>query len=263
MKTRRKEQKGQNGKVLIVGGSEDYTGAVILTAIAAFRTGVDVVTVCAPEKVAWTINAYSPDIITKKFIGKELDLTHTKEIIALSETHDVILIGNGLGIKKDFVNKLIKSISKPKIIDADAIKVTNMSLVSNAIFTPHKTEFEMLFEASITKKKIEYKNADDKIRELQKIMNNNVVLLKGNIDKIFDSKRLNRNKTGNNSMTVGGTGDILAGLCAGFVAQSKNLFESATRAAYVNGKAGEFMYKQRGYAYMASEMLNELWRFIK
>ena len=64
-------------------------------------------------------------------------------------------------------------------------------------------------------------------------------------------------------MTVGGTGDILAGLCAGYLAQSKNAFESAKNAAYINGKCGEYMYKQRGYGYTAYDMVNELWRFTK
>ena len=95
MKIKRKDQKGKNGKVLVVGGSKRYTGAPYFASIAAYRTGVDIVTLCAPEKVAWTINLMSPDIITTKMLGEELDMTHTKEILALSESHDVLLIGNG------------------------------------------------------------------------------------------------------------------------------------------------------------------------
>ncbi|MBN2367435.1 NAD(P)H-hydrate dehydratase [Candidatus Woesearchaeota archaeon] len=263
MNLKRKQHKGQNGKVLVIGGSEDYPGAVILASIAALRTGVDIVTVCAPEKVSWTINNYCPDIITKKFLGKELDLTHAKEIIALSENFDCILIGNGLGIKKDFVNKIIRSIEKPKVIDADAIKVANASLVVNAIFTPHIKEFEILTENTIPKAEIAKAGKDQKIKEMQDAINDNIILLKGKEDLIFGKDKMHQNKTGNNSMTVGGTGDILAGLCAGFLAQTNDLFESAKKAAYINGKAGEHMYKQKGYCYFASEMLEEMWRFIK
>ena len=85
MKLRRQEIKGQNGKVLIIGGSQDYVGAPALSAMAALQTGIDLVTVCAPEKVAWTINSFSPDIITKKFLGDEFNLTHTKEIISMRD----------------------------------------------------------------------------------------------------------------------------------------------------------------------------------
>ncbi len=107
MKVHRKPKKGQNGRVLVVGGSKEYTGAPVVggskeytgapafVAMAALRTGVDLVTVCAPEKVAWTINTYSPDIITKKFLGDELNLTHCKEIISMSEKFDIIVLGNG------------------------------------------------------------------------------------------------------------------------------------------------------------------------
>ena len=59
--------KGDNGRVLVVGGSIDYVGAPYFAAMAALRSGVDLVTVAAPEKVAWTINSLSPDLITKKF----------------------------------------------------------------------------------------------------------------------------------------------------------------------------------------------------
>ncbi|MFH0875503.1 MAG: NAD(P)H-hydrate dehydratase [archaeon] len=262
MKLIRKNKKGENGKVLIVGGSEDYTGALILAGIAAYRTGVDIVTIAAPEKVAWAINSYSPDIITKKLLGKELDITHSKEIIDLSLSFDAVLIGNGLGIKKDFVNKLVRSINLPKVIDADAIKVTNISLIKNSIITPHIKEFEFLFQNSIQKKEF-LPDINQNIKEMQKVMNDNVVLLKGIEDIVFSSNIIHKNKTGHNSMTVGGTGDILAGLCAGFLAQSKDLIESAKFAAFVNGRAGESMFKQKGYSYMASDMLNELGRFTR
>jgi NAD(P)H-hydrate epimerase len=150
----------------------------------------------------------------------------------------------------------------PKVIDADAIKVTNISLIRNAIITPHIKEFEVLFLNSVQKKDF-LPDISLNIKEMQKTMNDNVVLLKGAEDIIFSSSVIHKNKTGNNSMTVGGTGDILAGLCVGLLAQTKDKLESAKFAAYVNGKTGESMFKQKGYSYMASEMLLELGRFIR
>ena len=64
-------------------------------------------------------------------------------------------------------------------------------------------------------------------------------------------------------MTVGGSGDVLAGIVGGYIAQSKKLFESATHAAFVNGRLGEHMFKQRGYGYTAFDMIDELWKFTK
>jgi len=263
MKTKRKDSKGENGRVLIIGGSKDYVGAPALTAIAALKTGVDIVTVCAPEKVAWTINSYTPDLITKKFLGEELNLTHCKEIIALSEKFDVVAIGNGLGMNKEFVFKIIREIKKPFVIDADAIKVLNLEIVSNSVITPHKKEFEILFNNTVKKGHFDELDMEVNIKNIQKYIGNNIILLKGPADIIFSKFRRHINKTGNNSMTVGGTGDILAGICAGFIAQTGDLFGSAVQSAYINGKLGEYMFKQRGYGYTAYDMLQELWKFTK
>lgn len=261
MKIIRKDHKGQNGKVLIIGGSKDYVGAPYLTAMAAMRSGVDIVTVCSPEKVAWAINCLSPDLITKKLLGEELDMTHTKEIMALSETHDVLAIGNGLGLKKEFVNKIVRNCRIPMVIDADAIKVVDVSLLENAILTPHIKEFEILYNNSVRKEPFTT-SIDMNITNIQKVMNNNVILLKGKQDIIFTKHRRHVNKTGTNKMTVGGTGDILAGLCAGLLAQSKKPFDSAKEAAYINGKVGEYCQKMLGVSFVASDMLGELRRFL-
>jgi NAD(P)H-hydrate epimerase len=263
MKIKRKDHKGDNGKVLVVGGSKDYIGAPAFCALAALRTGIDIATICAPEKVAWAINSFSADLITKKFLGEELNLTHAKEIILLSEKFDVISIGNGLGINKEFVMKLLREIKKPFVIDADAIKVINLEVVSNSILTPHKKEFEILYSNTVKNIPYNEKDMELNIKTIQKYIGNNVILLKGPTDIIFSKNRKQYNKTGNNSMTKGGTGDILAGLCAGYLAQSNDLFESSTHSAYINGKLGEYLHKWKGYGYSSSEMVEELWRFTR
>jgi NAD(P)H-hydrate epimerase len=263
MKIKRKDYKGQNGKVMVIGGSKDYIGAPAFVAMAALGTGVDLVTICAPEKVAWAINSYSPDLITKKFLGEELNLTHSKEIIALSEKFDVVVIGNGLGLNKDFVLKLIREIKKPFVIDADAIKVIHLDAVSNSVITPHKTEFEMLYNNTVKKFPFNEKNMEENIKNIKPFIGNNVILLKGPQDIVFSATKRYVNKTGNNSMTKGGTGDILAGICAGYIAQGVDLYDAALNSAYYNGKLGEYMYKQKGYGYSAYEMVHELWRVIR
>jgi len=263
MKIKRKDTKGQNGKVLVIGGSRDYVGAPALAALAAFRTGIDLVTVCAPEKVAWAINSYSPDLITKKFLGDELGLTHCKEIISLSEKFDVIILGPGLGEKKEFVLRLLRDIKKPFVIDADELKVISLENVSNSVFTPHGREFEILYANTIKKPVFDELDMEQNIKNLRKNMGDNVILLKGPNDIIFTKHRRHINKTGHNSMTIGGSGDVLAGIVGGYMAQSKKLFESAAHAAYVNGKLGEHMFKQRGYGYTAFDMIGELWKLTR
>ena len=70
-----------------------------------------------------------------------------------------------------------------------------------------------------------------------------------------DNENLKYNKTGNSGMTIGGTGDVLAGLCAGFLAQTKELFNSAYYAAYLNGAVGDYLLKQKGIGFTASDMV--------
>ncbi len=88
--------KGQNGKVLVIGGSPEYVGAPALAGLAALRSGADSVVVAAPEKVAWAINSFSPDLVTKKLSGRFLSTKNFKEILPLLKTADCVILGCGV-----------------------------------------------------------------------------------------------------------------------------------------------------------------------
>lgn len=250
--------KGENGYVLVIGGSKDYIGAPYLAAksIAALRAGCDVVVIAAPEKTAWAINCLSADLITKKIRCDYFSEKNVNEVFSFSKKFDVVLIGNGICEKsKNFVKKIIKKLiktKKPLVIDADAIKAIRLQDVDNALITPHGREFEILLKNSKLNK-----------NNFQKKLKNNVILLKGPVDKIISKNKIKPNKTGNAGMTVGGTGDVLAGLCAGFVSQGLTLFDAACTAAYVNGKVGDKLKKKLGYGFIASDFLAEIAKTIK
>lgn len=254
-------RKGDNGKVLVIGGSKDYTGAVYLAAMAALRTGVDIVTVAAPEQVAWALNIMSPNLITRKLEGDYLNWDNLKEVIELSEGFDSVLIGNGMTDYPEclgFSKEVIENIENPKVIDADALKNIDMNEVTNSIFTPHEKEFEHMTGENLPEK------IHDRTEIVKhKITNNNVFLLKGHIDIITSKNKTILNETGNPGMTIGGTGDILAGITAGFLAQSKDLEQSAYSAAYINGKAGEHLYRKKGYGFTADDILDVIPEIIK
>lgn len=244
-------RKGQNGRVLIVAGSKDYTGSVFLCAmaIASLRSGTDLVTVACPEKVAWALNAMSPDLITVKLKGNYLSAKHFQAIKKLAEKNDIILVGPGIGRKKEtkaLVKKILK-IKLSKVIDADALKMVRLQEVENAILTPHKKEFEILLKNS----KLNEKNFLKKIR-------GNVILLKCPTDEIYSRKKIIYVTGGNAGMTVGGTGDVLAGLCAGFVAQGNDLLSSAYFASKLNKKIGANLKERIGYGFIASDFLAEI-----
>ena len=127
---RKNAHKGDYGRVLVIAGSEDYPGAAALAcsaALAILRSDADLVTVAAPEKVAWAINCLVPDVITKKVDGTHFTLRHARSLISFSRSFDVVLIGPGIGKKStDFLRKICYGISAPKVIDADAIKAVRL-----------------------------------------------------------------------------------------------------------------------------------------
>jgi len=252
-KRKRTSKKGDNGRVLIIGGSKDYVGCLALAGLAALRTGVDWVTIAAPEKVAWAINCLSPDLVTKKVKGEYFTLRHYTDIIKLTQKFDAVLIGNGIGTKKStalFVNKITKHLSKPVVIDADALKLIRIQNTHHAIFTPHKKEYEVLMKNSA-------------VSNVKKVLFDSVIILKGSIDKIITRDHTYYNKTGNEGMTKAGTGDVLAGLCVGFLAQTKNILQSAINATYINGLVGDILLKKKkGYSYIASDLVEEIKRLI-
>jgi len=271
---RKDSHKGDNGMVLAVGGSRDFAGAIALAGLAALRSGCDLVKVIAPEKVAWAINTYSPDLITMKLKGDYFNLNHSDIIKKSMERFDVLLIGNGIGLSKStrqFCKKTIKIIKKLKVIDADAIKSISMNDVKNSIITPHSKELEYFLinskiNKNIIKKISNTKNIQKKSQLIKKITQkflnkSNIILLKGKIDIIISKNKIFYNKTGNAGMTKGGTGDVLAGLCAGFLAQSKDLLQSAINAAYFNGMIGDILLKKKkGFTFLASDMVWEIKR---
>src|SRR3989338_11684211 len=131
-------KKGDNGRVLAIGGSKDYVGAVALAGLAALRSGVDWVTVAAHEKVGWAINALSPDLVVKKYKGDDFCAARAKDILKLEKGFDAVLIGNGIGMHaKTFVKKYVKETKKQLVVDADGIKAISLDDVNNAILTPH------------------------------------------------------------------------------------------------------------------------------
>ncbi len=234
--------------VLIIGGSKSYVGAPALAAMAVLRTGADISAVAAPEKAAYIINAWSPDLITEKLTGDFLASRHVAPLVKAARGFDCVVIGPGLGKREETaaaVRKLCEKISIPKIIDADAIKAKPK--LKNCIVTPHAKEFELLFGERGTKASVRRHARGDAI-----------VLLKGHTDLISNGTAVAENHTGNPCMTVGGTGDVLAGICGGLVAQGLPLFEAAKKAARISGLAGDLLKKEMGCGFVASDELGAI-----
>src|SRR3989338_7772418 len=172
---------------------------------------------------------------------------------------------------KTFVKKYVRETKKPLVVDADGIKAISIDDVDNSILTPHMGELSMLLKNSkvsnsiikdINDKKLSIEKKANIIKKsLNKKIKNNIILLKGPVDAVISKNKIIYNKTGNAGMTKAGTGDVLAGLCVGFLAQTNDLWQSAVNAAYFNGLVGDILLKKKkGFTYLASDMVNEIKR---
>lgn len=272
--------KGNNGKVLIVGGSKDYYGAPAISAKAAIATGVDLTYIYTPKNAALAIKSFSEDFIVRESKGDYLSLEDLDDILELASKVDAVLLGPGSSQMEEtgkLFNVLAMKINKPLVLDADALKMVDLSLVSkkeDLIITPHLSEFKSFFKNVSKedmdqfekfvklndKENLDFRKVNDKIDSIHRITKNieGSVILKGKYDFIFNGNRLKINRTGNPGMTVGGTGDALAGICLSLLSQGLNSFDAALLAPYLNGKAGDLAYEAQGYGFGAQDLTQYL-----
>lgn len=267
--------KGNNGRLLIVGGSSDYSGAPAIAGMAAIGTGADLVYVASPQKAAEAIKATSPDLIVKSLAGDELSLKNSEEIIKLSQNVDAVLIGPGSGISDEtskLFNVLVSKIKKPIVLDADALKMVELALIKNRediILTPHIFEFKSFFKLEngleLDIDSYDFKLVDENIEKFQQITRQikGTVVIKGKFDLILSGNNFKINKTGNPGMTVGGTGDALSGVAASLFAQGLNAFDSAALATFINGLAGDEAFNVKGNGFSASDLVSFIGNVIK
>lgn len=256
----RTSKKGDYGKLLVIGGSDKYTGSAALVSLAAYASGCDLVLNAAPKRAADTMASFSPEIITHPLNGDHLKKNHVKNILNIADWADAVVIGNGLGTDKNTLSavlKIVSKIDKPVVIDADGIKAFTpkkhkILRGKNLIITPHAYE---MFILSGKKIDTDLQNRIDLCRELANSLKVTIIL-KGDVDVIAADKKIAINKTGNPYMTKGGTGDTLAGICGSLLARGVDLFSAASAAAYINGLAGDLCAKEWGEGLTASKLID-------
>lgn len=265
--------KGNNGSILIVGGSKDFHGAPAISGMAAFGVGVDLVYVATPESAAVPVKSASADLIVKSLEGDYLNLNHLEDIRGLVEKVDCVLIGPGSAINDEtskLFNVLVTKIKKPIVLDADSLKQVDISLIKNndnIILTPHLAEFNKFFNTNLKLDldSFDFKKVNDNISEFQQVAKDikGTVVVKGKNDLILSGSKFRINRSGNAGMTVGGTGDALAGIIAGLSALGLNSFDSACLGVFINGLAGDEAYKLKGNGFSATELVSFIAGVIK
>ena len=253
--------KGEFGRLLVIGGSKTFSGAPALAALAALRTGVDIATIAAPEKTATVISGMSAALITKKLKGKHLSTNNLDAIKKEIDCATAVVLGPGLGLHpetKQAVKQIIEYTEKKGkslLLDADGLKAFGefkRKLSCPLVVTPHAREYEILTGTKLPDSLEEkIKHVKNSAKELGA-----TILLKGPVDVASDGKYTKLNFTGNQGMTVGGTGDVLSGVVGGLLAMSSDPFCAAVAGAFVNGAAGDFVAMEKGFHMLPMDLLD-------
>jgi hydroxyethylthiazole kinase-like uncharacterized protein yjeF len=242
--------KGMGGRVMIIGGSDKYTGAPTLSGLASLAAGSDLAFIVAPEKTRSIIASYSPELITLPYPGDYLNLEVLDIIVKhVEETRPhVIVIGPGIGRRDETlkaINELFKIFLEKNIymvIDADALRAIRYGETKfrhKAVLTPHRGEFENITGIKLSGEYL--RNTEHVVKAAKEL--EATILLKAPIDIISDGEKTRYNRTGNPYMSIGGTGDVLTGIVASILAKTGDPYRSACIGAYLNGLAGDYLLK--------------------
>jgi hydroxyethylthiazole kinase-like uncharacterized protein yjeF len=265
---RRVSHKGDYGHALLLGGARGYAGAIALSARAALRSGVGLVTVLAPESCRCEIAGACLEAMIAggaETAEGSLSAKVWKEWLPKLDQFTAVLVGPGLTRHPESA-KLVRSILAecplPLVIDADAISVMEGEAKALArkgrkqILTPHPGELGRLLGKdgkAIQANRLGH--AETAARET-----GSVVVLKGAGTIIAEAgQRSQINMTGNPGMATGGTGDVLAGLITGLLAQGFGAFDAARAGVYVHGRAGDnAAWRKSQVSLTAGDVIDEL-----
>ena len=259
-------RKGDNGKVLVLGGSYIYHGAPALSSLAALRTGADLVYTCVPKINVQSTRAVSPNLIVIPLADSKLTRGAVNKLLGqIPSDLDSSTIGMGLSIQDpEALKLLVKSLLDRDVrLSLDASTLVNyiLPLLSgkNVIVTPHQGEFKRMFG------EVPPESKKSRIAMVEKFAKKHsvTIILKGSTDIISNGTTTYLNTKNIPAMTVGGTGDILSGIIAGILAQNRDVLESAVTATYFNGLAGKMTQKKFGTHMTATDLLDVLPNVMK
>lgn len=254
--------KGTFGKILIITGSEGMTGAGMLSALSAFKSGSGLVYLAVPQSLATIYSVTIPEAIVLPL--KDKDGAISDESIGFllnkAEEMDAVVLGPGLSTKpkvEKLVNDFVENCRTPLVIDADALNVLNLNILQKrehpTVITPHPGEFARLCNCDILDVQQDRVN---RAIEFSKQMNVICVLKgAGTVIACPDGKYY-INTTGHHSLAVAGSGDVLAGMIGSFLGLGLHTEIAACIGVFLHGKCGEVLaQKNNGQAgYRASEI---------
>lgn len=258
--------KGTFGRVLVLAGSAGMTGAAVLTAEAALRSGAGLVTLGTPASLNPIVETKLTEVLTTPLpeVDGRLAASSLNQIRELAKKADVLAIGPGWGQSLDLVSiteAVVQEVEKPLVIDADGLNnlVHGLDLLKKrqalTVLTPHPGEMARLLGVSITEiEKNRLAVSEQFARELGVVL-----VLKGKPTiTAFPTGEVYLNSTGNEGMATGGTGDVLTGIISGMLAQKRDSI-SVVAGVYLHGLAGDLVeQKTNSRSLLARDLLSGL-----
>ncbi len=263
--------KGNFGHVLAVGGSVGKAGSVAMAGMAALRTGAGLSTVATPKSVLATVAGFHPEIMTEPLdetAGGTISIRALEKgaMEGLVKGKTVLAVGPGISRNpetSEFVRNLVTTCKIPVVLDADGLNAFEGRAGElngkgrSLVITPHPGEMARLIASSVAavqRDRINIARTFAREHEL-------IVVLKGHRTLIADPDgAVWVNTTGNPGMATGGTGDILTGMVAGFIAQnSGHIVEAVIAAVHLHGFAGDVARESMGeHSLVATDLLKAL-----
>lgn len=265
---KRNTHKGSYGKVAIVGGSIEYTGAPYLSACACLRSGAGYTTLFTPSKLLPYYIAKQPELLLKSTNDGDR-YAFTEEILRELCQYNCVAFGMGTGVSEEVyqgVKGLLENYTGKLVLDADGLnslakygKEEMSALFANkkceVVITPHCKEFSRLCGKEVRKIQEEGIFAPTAFAKAFGV----VVLLKSSASVITDGVRTFVSATGNSGQAKGGSGDVLAGVIAGLCGSGASVFDGACAGSYLSGVASEEGAKIHGeYSLTATDSIQNL-----
>ncbi|MGM0420670.1 MAG: NAD(P)H-hydrate dehydratase [Bacillota bacterium] len=263
--------KGSFGKVLVVGGSSGMSGAPLLTGEAALNTGAGIVKLAVPEELEPIIAGGSKEIISASLPARDgkISLEAADKLITLAQEYDVLVLGPGLGCAEEqvkLIEKLMLNLDIPIVLDADGINaLQSLNLIKNyqnqIVLTPHPGEMARLYKEDISEI---LKNRLDFISKFV-AKTQKPLILKG-ADSLIGLKggEIFINPTGNDGMATAGSGDVLAGVIAGLMAQGLDSEQAAVLSPFLHGRSGDLASEEiTNFSVKAGNISNYIGAAIK
>ncbi len=259
--------KGNFGKILLLCGSEGFTGAAALSAKGALRCGAGLVFLGVPRSiyVIEAVKLTEPIVFPLADCNGMLCRESIPEIMQRLTNMDTVLIGPGIGQTNDtraVVTEVLENFTGPVVVDADGINVLSghkdvlRERTYPTIITPHDGEFARIGGNT------EQERMASSIALAKEL--GCIVLRKGHESIITDGETVYVNPTGNPGMAVGGSGDVLAGMIVGLLGQKLEPLKAAACAAWLHGAAGDICAQEIGqYGMLPSDMVEVLPRLLK